>query len=178
MLEQFPQRQDAWLDDTAESQMETLMGIITGIRNIRSEAEVHPSQKIEAYVDKIGDEHAQLVTAFSSAISDMTRLSNLVVQPESAKPDDAATYIYNDIEIYVPLSGLIDVENELEKLARERGKVEKSLQQVNGKLTNQKFLANAPDAVVAKEKEKKEELDNRLARIAESENRLQAIAAR
>jgi valyl-tRNA synthetase len=178
MLERFPQREDEWCDHTAESEMEVIMGIITGIRNIRAEAEVHPSQKIEAFVDNISDEQAQLVGSFSSVIVHMTRLTNLVVQPGSQKPDDAATYLYNDIEIYVPLTGLIDLESELEKLARERRNLEKSLKQVNGKLANQKFLAKAPEAVVTKEKAKKDELDGRLTRIAESERRLAAIVDR
>ena len=98
------------------------------------------------------------------------------VQPETEKPSDAATYIFNDVEIYVPLKGLIDVDSELEKLGRERAKVETSLKQVNGKLGNEKFLANAPDAVVSKEKDKKEELDNRLLMIAVVEDRLKNIA--
>ena len=172
MLQPYPQRQNDWLNDSAEARMSLLMGIISGIRNIRSEADVHPSKRIEAFVASIGDEQAALVNAFSSAISDMTRLSTLHVQPKTEKPSDAATYIFNDIEIYVPLKGLIDVDSELEKLSRERAKVEAGLRQVNGKLSNQKFLANAPEAVVFKEKEKKEELESRLARITEAEDRL------
>ena len=176
MKEEFPQRQSQWLSDSAENQMGVLMGIISGIRNIRSEADVHPSHRIEAFVTNISDEQAELVNQFSSAISDMTRLNGLHVQPETDKPSDAATYLFNDVEIYVPLKGLIDVDSELEKLGRERTKVEASLKQVNGKLTNKKFLANAPDAVVSKEKDKKEELDNRLLRIGEAESRLKNIA--
>ena len=89
----------------------------------------------------------------------MTRLSALTVQIGGEKPADAATYIYNDIEIYVPLKGLVDVAAELEKLGRERQKIEVKLNQVNGKLGNGKFLANAPGDVVAKEQEKKDALD-------------------
>ena len=176
MKQPFPERQDAWLDKDVEADMELLMGVITGIRNIRSEADVHPSQKIDAYIDKIGDKQAELVKGFASAISDMTRLNNLYVQPQAEKPDDASTYIYNDVEIYVPLKGLIDVDNELAKLGREKKKVETSLKQVNSKLNNKKFLANAPEEVVAKEKEKKKEFDLRLTRIGEAEERLNNIA--
>ena len=176
MKEPYPVSCDSWLNDEAEDQMQILMGIISGIRNIRSEAEVHPSQRIDAYVTNIGSEQADFVRRFSAPISDMTRLNGLHVQPEDEKPSDAATYIFNDIEIYVPLKGLVDVDSELEKLSRERVKVESSLKQVNGKLGNEKFLSNAPVAIVNKEKSKKEELDNRLHRIAEAEARLKSIA--
>ena len=172
----FPETQDNWLNAETVSQMEILMGIITGIRNIRSEAEVHPSTKIEALVICGDKKKAELIASFTAAISDMTRLSRLTVQQEADKPADAATYIYNDIEIFVPLKGLVDVESELAKLLRERQKVEAKLTQVNGKLSNKKFLDNAPDDIIAKEQEKKENLDAKMAKIVEAEERFKKLA--
>ena len=150
--------------------------MITGIRNIRSEADVHPSARIEAFVICNDEEKRALVEAFKAPLSDMTRLSVLTIQLGGEKPADAATYIYSDIEIYVPLKGLVDVAAELEKLGREREKTEIKLKQVNGKLSNDKFLANAPADVVAQEQEKKNALDARLATIAEAEERLRKMA--
>jgi valyl-tRNA synthetase len=175
MTSEFPQLQENWKNPEAEAQMTLLMGIITGIRNIRSEAEVHPSNKIDAFINCPDAAQRKFISDFSSAISDMTRLSSLTVQEKSDKPDDAGTYIYNDIEIYVPLMGLIDVAAELLKLGRERKKVEDKLKQLNGKLGNEKFLANAPDAVVAKVQEEKDQLDAKLTKIAEAEERLRKI---
>jgi valyl-tRNA synthetase len=172
----FPEKQDNWLNAEAVSQMEMLMGIITGIRNIRSEAEVHPSTKIEAFVICADQQKAEFIAQFTAAISDMTRLGKLTIRQEADKPTDAATYIYNDIEIFVPLKGLVDIESELAKLLRERKKVEAKLGQVNGKLSNKKFLANAPDEVVAGEKEKKAVLDGKMAKIVEAEERLKKLA--
>jgi valyl-tRNA synthetase len=106
----------------------------------------------------------------------MTRLSRLTIKQEAVKPTDAATYIFNDIEIFVPLKGLVDVESELAKLMRERKKIEVKLAQVNGKLSNKKFLANAPDEVVAKEQEKKAGYDTTMAKIVEAEERLKKLA--
>jgi valyl-tRNA synthetase len=126
-------------------------------------------------VTNVNGDTAALIDSFSSAIKDLTRLNGLTVANSTDKPDDAATYIFNDIEIFVPLKGLVDVDSELAKLSRDRAKAEASLKQVNGKLSNEKFLANAPEAVVAKEKGKKEELEARLARIEEAEQRLHKI---
>ena len=172
----FPVRHEEWKNDRAVEQMELLMGIISGIRNIRSEAEVHPSSKIEAFVVCRDKEKTDLILSYDAAIRDMTRLSGLTVLEEPDKSADAATYIYNDIEIYVPLKGLVDIQSELEKLGRERKKVEAKLAQVNGKLGNEKFLANAPDQVVAKEQEKKSALDGKIEKITEAEERLRTIA--
>jgi len=175
MTNDFPERQDGWKNPEVEAQMELLMGVITGIRNIRSEAEVHPSNKIDAFINCPDAVQRELLCSFTRAISDMTRLKSFTVQEKGEKPDDAATYIFKDLEIYVPLMGLIDVAAELEKLGRERKKVEDKLKQINGKLGNEKFLANAPEAVVAKVREEKDELDAKLTTIAEAEQRLKNI---
>ncbi len=172
----FPELQENWDNNEAVEQMELLMGIITGIRNIRSEAEVHPSSKIDALVLCGDKERADFIAGFTAPISDMTRLSSFTVTEGGEKPADAATYIYNDIEIFVPLKGLVDVEAELAKLARERKKIDGKMQQVTGKLNNEKFLANAPDNVVAKVRDEKSGLDAKLAKILEAEERLKKMA--
>jgi len=172
----FPERRKEWKNDQAVEQMELLMGIISGIRNIRSEAEVHPSHKIEAFIVCPDKKKSDLISSYEAAISDMTRLNSLTLLREPDKSADAATFIYNDIEIYVPLKGLVDVESELNKLDRERKKVEAKLAQVNGKLGNEKFLANAPEQVVAKEQDKKSGLDAKIAKITEAEERLKSMA--
>lgn len=175
MTSDYPVVMDAWQDEEAEGQVELLMGVITGIRNIRAEADVHPSAKIEAFVLCDDPAKAKLIRAFAAAVSSMTRLESLSVEAEGTKPNDAATYIYQDIEMYVPLKGLVDVDKEREKLGRERKKIEVSLKQINGKLGNAKFLANAPAAIVEKEQGKKTELEAKLAKVAESERRLEEI---
>ncbi len=175
MTSDYPVVMDAWQDEEAEGQVELLMGVITGIRNIRSEADVHPSAKIDAFVLCDDPGKVKFIRDFSAAISAMTRLESLSVEAEGTKPNDAATYIYQDIEMYVPLKGLVDVDKEREKLGRERKKIEVSLKQINGKLGNAKFLANAPAAIVEKEQGKKAELEAKLAKVAESERRLEDI---
>jgi valyl-tRNA synthetase len=168
----FPERQAGWNNPEAVDKIELLMGVITGIRNIRSEAEVHPSTKIDAFVICEDADKAIFLQCFSAAISDMTRLATFTVERKREKPADAATYICNDLEIFVPLKGLVDVAGELLKLQKEREKIEAKLVQVNGKLANEKFLANAKAEVVAKEQEKKTLLDATIAKIVEAEERL------
>ena len=177
MVSGFPEVQDNWKDPEAEEQMSLLMGVITGIRNIRSESDVHPSMTIDASVICPQKKKAECISSFEATIADMTRLRSFQVMEKGEKPEDAATYIYNDIEIFVPLQGLVDVEAELEKIGRERKKVEAKLKQVGAKLANDKFLANAPAQVVDKETEKKQMLDAKLEKIAEAESRLNTIAS-
>lgn len=171
----YPEVKEHWRNSEVEGQVEMLMGVITGIRNIRAEADVHPSTRIEAFILCPTPERIALLESFALTISDMTRLSSLVVTGPGEKPKDAATYLYKDMEIYVPLKGLVDVEKELAKLGKERQKVEAKLVQVSAKLASEKFLSNAPAEVVLKEKEKMAEMETTLAKLAEAEQRLRDL---
>ncbi len=162
-------------DKQAEKQMETLMAVISGIRTIRSEAEVHPSAKIDATVLCPNDDEAVLIRNFASVLSDMTRLAELTISTEMEKPADAATHICGEIEIFVPLKGLVDIDAELAKLSKERKKIDAKLQQIAGKLSNEKFLAKAPEAVVAKVKKEKDELEKTLEKIVEARERFEGM---
>lgn len=171
---EFPVVQD-WQDEVVQGQVELLMGVITGFRNIRSEADVHPSAKIDGFLLCADGCKRELVEEFGPAISAMTRLAALSVAATGDKPGDAGTYIYQDMEMYVPLKGLVDVDKERQKLERERLKITKSLKQIAGKLGNAKFLANAPAAIVDKEKGKQAQLEAKLSKVAAAERRLADI---
>jgi len=175
MTSPYPQAQESWLDIEAESQVEMLMGVITGIRNIRAEAVIHPSQPIEAVILCPSSERVAFLQSYSATIANMTRLKSLLISDTGDKPDDAASYLFKDMEILVPLKGLVDVEKELDKLARERQKVVAKLAQVSAKLESEKFVSNAPPEVVAKEKEKRVELETSLAKMVEAEQRLRNL---
>ncbi|PIE58933.1 MAG: valine--tRNA ligase [Desulfobulbus propionicus] len=175
MTETFPEADGSLHNLAAESRMELLMEVISGLRTVRTEAELHPTAKIEAVIICPDNEKRALLAMFTDAIQTMVRAATVTLVSEGTVPDDAGHAMVQDIELVVPLSGLIDVEAELEKLSREQAKLEKELQRVRGKLANEKFLTNAPAAVVAKEKEKLAEYEAYLKKNAESVTRLHKL---
>ena len=175
MLEPFPEETPDWNDSEADQSMELLMGVISAIRTIRSEADVHPTAKINASIICPDADKQELIRSFTGAIGGMTRTDTLEIMRSGTVPDDAGHVLVDDIEVFVPLKGLIDVEGELAKLDREHKKIDKELMRVVGKLRNDKFLKNAPEAVVLKEKAKQKEMETRLAKNAESVARLQKL---
>ncbi len=175
MLESFPEETQVWEDQEAEQSMDLLMGVISAIRTIRSEADVHPTAKIKASVICEGEAERALIKEFQKAICSMTRSTDLNIMATGMVPDDAGHVLVDGIEVFVPLKGLIDVQAELEKLAKEHKKIDKEMMRVIGKLRNQKFLDNAPEAVIVKEKGKQKELETRLAKNAESVARLEKL---
>jgi valyl-tRNA synthetase len=175
MLESFPEENPAWDDPQAEREMDLLMDVISGLRTIRTEAELHPTAKIAATIIATDADKRALLEAFSAPISTMIRAETLNIVTEAVVPDDAGHAMAGDVELFVPLSGLIDAPAELEKLARERKKLDKELARVSGKLKNEKFLANAPEAVVEKERDKEAEFKAKIAKNDESVARLKKL---
>jgi len=175
MVEPFPEPIAAWEDAEAERVMNLLMGVISGLRTIRTEAEVHPSAKIEAILICPDAAKRQILTDYAPGIQAMVRAGSLHIEAAGTVPDDAGHALVQDVELVVPLMGLIDVAGELEKLAREQGKLEKELERIVGKLGNEKFMSNAPESVVAKEREKEAEIRARLAKTIESTERMRKL---
>jgi valyl-tRNA synthetase len=175
MTEPFPGEVDSWDNPAADAAAELLMGVVTGLRNIRSETGIHPSAKIDGFVICPDQDKADVLKNNSKAIKERARIEELHVFNEGNRPKGSASYIYNEIEIYVPLAGLVDIDQEMAKLDKEKDKVTKQLDKVTGKLGNQKFLDNAPPDIVAKEEEKKETLAAKLAKITESMEMLQHV---
>lgn len=175
MTERFPQEKSSWEDEEAERAMELLMGVISAIRTIRSEADVHPNVTIAVTLICSNPDKRQLLNDFTPAIRAMTRAEHLHLLETGIVPDDAGHTLFQDIEVFVPLKGLIDAPGELAKLARERTKLENEIQRIEGKLGNEKFLSKAPPDVVEKERQKQEELRVRLEKNEESTARMKKL---
>jgi valyl-tRNA synthetase len=175
MTESFPEEVDGWDNPEADAAAELLMGVVTGLRNIRSETGIHPSARIDGFVICPVKDKAAVLKNNSKAIRERARIEELHVLQEGKRPQGAASYIFNEIEIYVPLAGLVDIAQEMAKLEKEKGKVEKQLAKVEGKLGNRKFLDNAPPEVVAKEEDKKETFAAKLGKIKENMEMLQHV---
>ena len=175
MTESFPQEVPAWDNPEAEAAAALFMGVVTGLRNIRSETGIHPSAKVKGTV--ICPDQGKVATLKENikAILALTRVEELQIFADGKRPKGSASYIFNEIEIFVPLAGLVDVDQELAKLEKEMDKVSLQLKKVEGKLGNSKFLDNAPPEVVAGEREKQETLSAKLEKIKESKERLKHI---
>jgi len=175
MTEPFPEEISAWDNSEAEDAAALFMGVVTGLRNIRSETGIHPSAKVKGFVICPDQAKGAILQENSKAILALTRVEELQIIAEGDRPKGAASYIFNEIEIFVPLAGLVDVEQELAKLEKAMDKVSLQLKKVEGKLGNSKFLDNAPAEVVAGEKEKQETMSAKLTKINESMERLKHL---
>ncbi len=172
----FPKRLEGLHDMEVEKEMERLMSVVSGLRNVRAEVGLHPGAAIDVVARAHGQEAAGFLEHHAADIRTLARVEKLTVEEgRGSRPKGAASVIFEDMELFVPLEGLVDVEAELEKLSREEAKISKELERSEKKLANENFVTKAPAEVVAKEREKVERLRAKLEKLAHHRQTLEAI---
>jgi len=154
MLAPYPEPVPERSHPEAAANMERVMAVIGGIRNIRGEMEVPPSREISVILSCGSEESLRLMKHNEGAIISLARVADLAVGRGIEKPEDASIQVAGDVQIFVPLKGLVDVEEEEKRLSKEIAKIEKEIDQFSKKLENPSFVERAPADVVAKEREK------------------------
>ncbi|ALV20826.1 MULTISPECIES: valine--tRNA ligase [Carnobacterium] len=154
-------------DEAATKGMDILMELIRSVRNIRSEVNTPLSKPIELMI-KTNDETAEQF--LKENVSYIERFCNpevLTISSNVEAPETAMSAVITGAEIYLPLAGLINLEEEIARLEKELVKWDKEVKRVKGKLSNAKFVDNAPEAVVAAEKTKEAEYLEKHAIVSE-----------
>ena len=175
MLQPYPAQDSSVIDAGVDAEIEWLKGVIVAIRNIRGEMNISPAKAIPVILSKgksIDQQYLESNTQFLTKLAKLESISWL------DKPEDAplaSTQLVGDMEVLVPMADLIDLDAEVDRLNKEIGKLEKEISKLSGKLGNQKFVANAPEAVVNKEKEKLEKADNSLHQLKEQLEKIQSL---
>ncbi len=166
MVSDFPEARPEHSFQEAEKEIELLKTMVTGIRNIRAELGIHPGTRVKAVFLPHSDLSLSVIKGHQDEISTLARVAEMEqIASEDEKPRGAASFITEDVEIFVPLAGIVDISQELEKLQKEKGKVEKELSKIQGKLNNENFLKKAPPEIVEKERAKKDKLLARMDKI-------------
>ncbi|MDY0269214.1 valine--tRNA ligase [Trichloromonas sp.] len=155
--------------------MELIMEVIKGIRNIRGEMDVAPSKQIQAVLDCKSEASATILRDGVGYVRALARVGELTLGVGVERPGQAATQVAGDVEILLPLSGLINVEEEEKRLLKEIAKVEKDVDLFARKLANENFVANAPRHVLEKDRAKLSEAEEKLAILQESLKKIQAL---
>ena len=168
MTAEYPRPRPEWDFHSGAEEMELVMEVIRGIRNIRGEMEVPPSREIRAILICGSGESARLLKKNEVYVMSLARLSDLAIGRGLDKPVDASVQVAGDIEIVIPLKGLVNVEEEEKRLLKEIGKIEKDIEFLRNKLDNPNFSEKAPADIVEKEKKKLEDFVNKAQVLRES----------
>ena len=159
-ISSMPELDSSKIDKNAEDEIEFVQSVVTAIRNIRGEMNIAPSKEIKLILKTANVSEVQ-----EAYIKSLVKVSLLEVGEEITKPKACASAVIKGCEIFIPLEGLIDLEVEKERLSKEIKRLEGMLVGVNKKLSNEKFVNNAPGEVVEKEKVKKTDWENSLTKL-------------
>ncbi|MDD6236181.1 MAG: valine--tRNA ligase [Clostridiales bacterium] len=170
MIAKYPEYDPALSFEKEEADFERVMEAIRTIRNARAEKNIPPSKKAAVYVE------TPFEAVFSSAAPFFERLASAseLIVGKDFDLGNTMQLVTDCARIFIPMGDLIDIEKELERLNKEKASCEKDIQFLNGKLSNEKFVSKAPEAVVAQEKEKLAKANERLAKILQSIQDLQS----
>ena len=170
MTAQWPEYTDALNFPAEEAAMETVMNAIRAVRNRRADLNVPPSRKSTLYVVT---EKADTFEKGAAFISRLAYANEMIVSATApAGYEDMVSAVTADAAVYMPMNELVDIEKELARLSKEIEKAEKNVNSIKGKLSNEKFISRAPEAVVASERERLEKAESLLAQLKDSEARL------
>ncbi|WP_420874354.1 valine--tRNA ligase [Paenibacillus dendritiformis] len=170
-LAAWPEYDAAFEAPDAVSEMSLLMDMIRAVRNIRAEVNVPMSKKIELLVKPANAEYDRNINNNIEYVERFCGTSKLSVDLNASAPGKAMTAVVTGAELYLPLAGLIDIEQEIARLEKEVEHLNKEVERVEKKLSNEGFMAKAPEKVVAEERAKLQDYsgkrDKVMARIAE-----------
>jgi valyl-tRNA synthetase len=141
-------------DDTAAKGMEVLKELIRSVRNIRSEVNTPLSKPITLLIQTSDEAVDIFLKANQNYIDRFCNPEELTITSDLEAPELAMSAVLTGATIYLPLAGLINIEEEISRLEKELDKWNKEVKRVQGKLANERFVANAPEEVVAQEREK------------------------
>ena len=150
----FPEPENHLIDDDSEKEIDWLKSFILGIRKIRGEMNIPPGKPLPCYIKNYSGQDKVYIERSKSILSTIAKLDSINLLSQSDEEDESAIALVGEMKILIPLAGLIDKGAEQDRLNKEIEKLIKLKSQFSAKLSNEKFVKGAPEAVVNNEKEK------------------------
>ena len=174
VVAEYPVEHAEFDNQVAEKDMDNLIELIKAVRNSRSEVNAPMSSAIDILIKTKDDDTRKVFENNVDYINRFCHPKRLEIAADIEVPKLAMTSVITGAEVYLPLADLIDLNEEISRLQKEAKKLESEVTRGEKKLGNEKFVANAPEAVVAKEKEK---LANYKQQLAATESRIEELKA-
>lgn len=146
--------------------IEKAMEIIRAVRNIRAEAEASPSKNLSAVIAASKDV-SETISRSLIYVKNLANITDIqLTDDKTGVPDESMSAVITDAEIFIPLDDLVDFEAELERLKKEKKKLEGEVKRAKGMLSNENFVKKAPESKVAEEKAKLSNYEDMLEKVS------------
>jgi valyl-tRNA synthetase len=176
MLRAYPEPDDAAVDDDAIADIDWVRQFILGIRQIRGEMDISPGKPLPVLLQQASDDDRDRASRLALLLQRVGRVESIEIIVDSAEPPPAAMALLGDMRLLVPMKGLIDVDAERARLDKQMEKTQAELAKATGKLANENFVNNAPEAVVTQERQRVAEFEKTITQLQEQLEKLDALA--
>ena len=168
MVAPWPKCDEARFDTEAERDMALMQDVVGTVRQIRGAMRVPPGKRVEVALKTDSESAQAILTSVAGYVKALARVETPTIGADIERPSASASAVVRDIEIFVPLAGVIDLQVERQRLQKEITGLENALIGIKRKLGNPGFLNNAPAHVVAKEREREREYRETLSKLREN----------
>lgn len=171
MLSDWPTVDEAYLDENIIAQMDILINLVRGVRDIRNnQYKIDPSKRLSAVIS--AGSHRDILSKYDYVFARLCNVNDVSVLPDGAStPEQSASTVVGDATLFIPLADMIDFEAEIKRLTKENETLNQQIQKTEGMLNNPNFVNKAAPEIVARERNRLKELqassDNIKQRIAE-----------
>ncbi|NKB51323.1 MAG: valine--tRNA ligase [Rhizobiaceae bacterium] len=160
-------------DADAAAEINWLVNLVSEIRSVRSEMNIKPSLKMPLVVVGANAETGERLDAHDAAIKRLARIEG--ISRSASAPEGAAQIVVGEATICLPLKGVVDFSAEITRLEKELSGLDKDIKQLSGKLTNEKFVANAPEAIIAENRERLADSQAKREKVVEALERVKSF---
>ena len=175
MRQRYPQADDFTLDAGAEGEMQWVMDFIVGVRKIRSGMNIAPSKALPILLQNGSADDQARLERNALFLQRLARTESITWLNAGDAAPESATSLVGEMQLLVPMAGLIDKEAELARLTKEIGKLEKDVERVEAKLGNESFTAKAPTELVERERNRLTELQTSIAQLTEQKAKIERL---
>ena len=175
MLQPWPVAAEERIDAAAEGDIEWVKQLMLGVRQIRGEMKISMAKRIDIIVQNANAEDLRRLADFEPLLNKLAKLESVRVLEASEEAPMSATALVGEMQVLVPMAGLIDKDAELARLDKEIQRLQGEVQRVGGKLANEGFVAKAPAEVLDKERAKLAEAEAALAKLVEQRGKIAAL---
>ncbi len=175
MIQPWPKPQTEKIDQSAIEEIDWIKTFVLGIRRIRAEMDIAPGKPLPVICNNVSSTNEKRIERHRELLTATARIDTITILDKNESAPDSATALVGEMQILIPLAGLIDKDAERERLTRERAKLDKEKLRLESKLNNESFTAKAPAAVVDKEKEKLADAATALMQIDQQLKRIEEL---
>ncbi len=175
MNQAYPEADSALVNAAAQADIEWVKGFILAIRNIRGEMDIAPTKPLPVLLRNLSAEDSRRLEQNRALLLNLAKLDSITVLTAADTAPASAAQLLGAMDLLIPMAGLIDKDAELSRIAKQLEKMQQEVSRVAGKLANEGFVAKAPEAVLAKEREKLADAEAAVAKLLAQQAQIAAL---